>query len=201
MDTLKAYHISNWHSEPYHQNRNPAERRYRTIKSWTSTVMNRSGAPANCWLLCMIYVCYISNHIACGALNGSIPLLVLYGITPDTSITLLYILYQSVFYATHDQHFPSESEERAAFLVGSVEHCGDAMTIKLWIRSLRKSYTEVLYSQLPNQIATIDLLKMEGRPAHQNNQVLKSQLSLSDQDRMMLIHLTSSLCLNLILMT
>ena len=33
-----------------------------------------------------------------------------------------------------------------------------------------------------------------GRPTHPNNQVLKSQLSLSDQDRMMLIHLTSTLC-------
>ena len=70
MDTLRAYHISNWHSEPYHQNQNPAEWQYRTIKSWTNTVMNRSGAPANCWLLCMIYVCYILNRIACGALNG-----------------------------------------------------------------------------------------------------------------------------------
>ena len=48
MDILRAYHISNWHSEPYHQNQNPAEWRYRTIKSWTNTVMNRSGAPANC---------------------------------------------------------------------------------------------------------------------------------------------------------
>ena len=79
---LRAYHISNWHSEPYHQNQNPAEWRYRTIKSWTYTVLKRSGAPANCWLLCMIYACYILNHISCGALNGSIPLLVLYGITP-----------------------------------------------------------------------------------------------------------------------
>ena len=59
MDILRAYHISNWYSEPYHQNQNPAEWRYRTIKSWTNTFMNRSGAPANCWLLCMIYVCYI----------------------------------------------------------------------------------------------------------------------------------------------
>ena len=25
MDFLIAYHISNWHSEPYHQNQNPAE--------------------------------------------------------------------------------------------------------------------------------------------------------------------------------
>ena len=131
MDILRAYHISNWHSEPYHQNQNPAEWQYRTIKSWTNTVMNRSGAPANCWLLCMIYVCYILNHIACGALNGLIPFLVLYGITPDISIMLLYTFYQPVFYATHDQHFPSESEERAAFWVGFGEHCGDAMTHKL----------------------------------------------------------------------
>ena len=130
MDTLRACHISNWHSEPYHQNQNPAEWRYRTIKCWTNTVMNRSGPPANCWLLCMLYVCYILNHIACGALNGSIPLLVLYGITSDISIMVLYTFYQPVFYATHDQHFPSESAERAAFWVGFGEHCGDAMVCK-----------------------------------------------------------------------
>ena len=64
MDILGAYHISNWYSEPYLQKQNPAEWRYRTIKSWTNTVMNRSGAPANCWLLCLIYVCYVLNHIA-----------------------------------------------------------------------------------------------------------------------------------------
>ena len=64
-------------------------------------------------------------------MNGSIPLLVLYGITPDISIMLLYTFYQPVFYATYDQHFPSESEERAAFWVEFGEHCGDAMTHKL----------------------------------------------------------------------
>ena len=114
MDNLRAYHISNWHSEPYHQNQNPAEWRYRTIKSWTNTVMNRSGAPANCWLLCLIYMCYLLNHIACSALDGKIPLLALTGITPDISIILLFTFYQPVFFATYDQHFPSESEERLA---------------------------------------------------------------------------------------
>ena len=64
MDILRAYHISNWHSDPYHENHNLAEWRYRTIESWTNTVMNRSGAPANCWLLCLIYVRYLINHIA-----------------------------------------------------------------------------------------------------------------------------------------
>ena len=62
--------------------------------------MSRSGAPANCWLLCMIYVCYILNHIACGALNGSIPLLVLCGITPDISIMLLYT-FTNLYFMLH----------------------------------------------------------------------------------------------------
>ena len=139
MDILRAYHISNWHSEPYHQNQNPAEWRYRTIKSWTNTVMNRSGAPANCWLLCLIYVCYLLNHIACTALDGKIPLLALTGITPDISINLLFTFYQPVFYAIYDQHFPSESEERAGYWVGFGEHCGDAMTHKMLDHDTQKN--------------------------------------------------------------
>ena len=131
MDFLRAYHIPNWHSEPYRQNQNPAEWRYRTIKSWSNTVMNRSGAPDNCWRLCLIYVSYLLNHIACSALDGKIPLLALTGITPDISIILLFTFYQPVFYATYDQHFPSESEERADYWVGFGEHCGDAMTHKI----------------------------------------------------------------------
>ena len=63
--------------------------------------------------------------------NGSIPVLILYGITPDISIMLLYTFYQPVCYATHNQCFPSKSQERAAFWVGFGEHCGYAMTHKL----------------------------------------------------------------------
>ena len=88
MDILRAYHISNWHSEPYHQNQNPAEWRYRTIKS--------------------------------------------------CSIILLFTFYQPVFYATYDQHFPSESEERAGYWVGFGEHCGDAMTHKILDQDTQK---------------------------------------------------------------
>ena len=42
-DFLRMYHSSSWNSEPYHQNQNPAEGRYCTLKSWTNTIMNRSG--------------------------------------------------------------------------------------------------------------------------------------------------------------
>ena len=76
-------------------------------------------------------MCYLLNHIGCSALDGKIPLLALSGITPDISIILLFTFYQPVFYATYDQHFPSESEERAGYWVGFGEHCGDAMTHKI----------------------------------------------------------------------
>ena len=55
-DILRAYNINDWQSEPYHQNQNPAEWQYRTIKAWTNTIMNRTGAPAHCWLLTLQYV-------------------------------------------------------------------------------------------------------------------------------------------------
>ena len=76
-------------------------------------------------------MCYLLIHIACTVLDGKIPLFVLTGITPDISIILLFTFYQPVFYATYDQNFPSESEERAGYCVGFVEHCGDAMTHKI----------------------------------------------------------------------
>ena len=79
MDIVRAYHISYWHSEHYHQNQNPPEWRYWTIKSWTNTVMNRSGAQQRA--SCLIYVCYLLNHISCAALDGKITLFTSTGIT------------------------------------------------------------------------------------------------------------------------
>ena len=103
-------------------------------------------------------------------------------------------------YGTHDQHFPSESEERAAFWVGFGEHYGDAMEHKL----LDKITHEIIYRSAINSITKANpnhRLEVDGgRPAHQRIQVLKFQLFLSDVDRMILIHLTSSICLTLILM-
>ena len=88
-EILRIY-SSSWHSEPYHQNQNPAEWCCRTIKAWTNTTLNRTGAPAHCWLLCMSYACYILNHLSCKSLKGQLPLTKLYGITPDISIIKMY---------------------------------------------------------------------------------------------------------------
>ena len=130
-DILRMYHSSSWNSEPYHQNQNPAEGRYCTLKCWTNTIMNRTGASDDCWLLCMIHASYILNHLSCEALDGNVPVGMLYGISPDISIILLYTFYQPVFYGTHNQSCPSVSEERAAHWVGFGEDVGDALTHKL----------------------------------------------------------------------
>ena len=129
-DIHRMYHSSSWNSVPYHQNQNPAEGQYCTLKSWTNTIMSRTGAPAHCWLLCTIHASYILNNLSCEALDGNSPQCMLYGVSPDTSILLLSTFYQPVFSATHNQSYPSVSEERAARWVGFGEHVGDALTHK-----------------------------------------------------------------------
>ena len=169
------YHSSSWNSEPYHQNPNPAEGRYCTLKSWTNTIMNRSGAPADCWLLCMIHASYILNHLSFEALGGNVPLGMLYGVSPDISIILLYTFYQPVFYATHKQSYPSASEERAARWVGFGEHVGDALTHKLLDddtkKILNRSAVRPSDSAHPNKCLVSD--------GGESSQTPTNQLSLS----------------------
>ena len=89
----------------------------------------------------MSYICYLLNHISCESLKGQIPLNELNGVTPDISILIMYTFYQSVYYASHNQSFPSTSEDKHAFWVGIAEHVGDAITHKL----LDSSSNKIIY--------------------------------------------------------
>ena len=53
LDILRALFISSWQSEPHQQQQNRAERKYQTLKRYTNTILNRTGAPAYTWLLCL----------------------------------------------------------------------------------------------------------------------------------------------------
>jgi hypothetical protein len=72
-DILRAIVAPNRFSEPYNEHQNPAERRILDVKSGTRTVMDRTGTPAQWWLLCMTYVIYILNHIALSSLGWETP--------------------------------------------------------------------------------------------------------------------------------
>ena len=92
-DIIRMYHSCSWHSEPYHQNQNPSKWCYRTIKARISTILNMSGPPANCWLLCMSDVCHLLNHICCESLKGLISLTKLCGVIRDISILMMHTFH------------------------------------------------------------------------------------------------------------
>ena len=138
--------------------------------------MNRSGAPADCWLLCMIHASYILNHLSCDALGGNVPLGMLSGVSPDISILLLYTFYQPVFYNTHNQSYPSTSEERAARWVGFGEHVGDALTHKLLDDDTKKILYRSAVRPSDSAHPTNIWYLMEGRAPRPPNQLSLSGL-------------------------
>ena len=131
LDILRAYCIGQWTSEPHHQNQNTMERRYQTAKRLTNVLMDRSGCPPSCWLLCLQYVCTVLNCTVARSLNWRVPLTVLTGTLVDVSPLLRFHWYQPVFYTLEHSTFPSESKEALGYFVGLSPNCGHAMTFKV----------------------------------------------------------------------
>ena len=62
-DLLRSLFIKQYESEPYHQHQNKAEQCYGVVKKYINTLMNLTGAPAHCWLLCLgLYLCPSECH-------------------------------------------------------------------------------------------------------------------------------------------
>ena len=153
-DIFRMYHSSSWHSEPYHPNQNPSERWYRTIKAWTTTILDTIGAPGNCWLFCKSYVCYLLNHISCDYLKGQIPLTNLCGVTPDTSIIMMYTFYQSVYYASHNQSFPPVVKNNMPSGLVLVNMSVMLSPTNSWTSPATRSFTDLLFIKLMRLIPT-----------------------------------------------
>jgi hypothetical protein len=145
---LRALYISAWYSEPYHQNQNFAENRYATIKATTNRVMNHSGAPANAWLLCLMYVCLLLNHLASAALNWIPTEQKLTGHTPDISKFMHFSFYEPVYYHAYDNTYPSGSNEEQGWWVGIATSVGDALTYKILTKHKKIVYRSAICSAL-----------------------------------------------------
>ena len=85
------------------------------------------------------------------------------------------IFYQPVFYATHNQSYPSISKERAAHWVGFGEHVGDALT-SFFMMTPRKSSTDLVLDLQILPIPTRDWYQMEGRAPRPPNPLSLSGL-------------------------
>lgn len=130
-EILRALYIGQWTSEPHRQNQNVMERRYQTAKRLTNLLLDRTGAPPSCWLLCLQYVCNVLNCTASPSLGWKIPLSILLGVTVDVSPLLRFYWFQPVFYAIDDAGFPSDSKEALGRFVGISTNCGHTMTFKV----------------------------------------------------------------------
>ena len=130
-----APHIEDYQSEPYHQDQNNAENCFGPAKRYTNTVMNTSGCPACCWLLCLQYICVVLHHLASPTLQGICPVPALQGTTPDISFMLHSSFYEPVYYridsSEPDFHFPSPSNEKKGYWVGFADNPGDRLTWRI----------------------------------------------------------------------
>ena len=141
-DLLRSLFIQDYQSEPYHQHQNKAENRFGLAKHYTNTVMNTSGCPACCWLLCLQYICVVLNHLASPTLQGICPVQALEGTTPDISFLLHFSFYEPVYYridsSEPDLNFPSSSNEKKDYWVGFADNQGDSLTWRILTEDTQK---------------------------------------------------------------
>ena len=141
-DLLRSLFIKDYQSEPYHQHQNKAENRFGLAKRYTNTVMNTSGCPACCWLLCLQYICVVLNHLASPTLQGICPVQALEGTTPDISFLLHFSFYEPIYYridsSEPDLNFPSSSNEKKGYWVGFADNQGDSLTWRILTEDTRK---------------------------------------------------------------
>ena len=95
---LTSSEVSSSSNMSQNQHQNKAEQRYGVVKRYINTVMNLTGAPDHCWLLCMLYVCNLLNATASPALGGLTPLQALTGQVPDISHFLHFSFWGPIYY-------------------------------------------------------------------------------------------------------
>ena len=141
-DLLRSLFIKDYQSEPYHQHQNKAENCFGLAKRYTNTVMNTSGCPACCWLLCLQYTCVVLNHLASPTLQGICPVQALEGTTPDISFLLHFSFYEPIYYridsSEPDLNFPSSSNEKKGYWVGFADNQGDSLTWRILTEDTQK---------------------------------------------------------------
>ena len=166
-DLLHSLFIQDYQSEPYHQHQNKAENRFGLAKRYTNTVMNTSGCPACCWLLCLQYICVVLNHLASPTLQGICPVQALQGTTPDVSFLLHFSFYEPVYYridsSEPDLNFPSSSNEKKGYWVRFADIQVDSFTWRILTEDTQKI---IIRSGVRSVQQTSILHHLQGRGPH-----------------------------------
>jgi hypothetical protein len=125
-EVLRMYSIADFQCEPHYQHQNLAKRRIQEVKKLNDAVMDKTATPSKMWLLCLLYVVFLQNHLTVESL-GKTPLKVATGQQPDFSALLQFRWWEPVYYSVPST-FPEESCEKLGQWVGVAETQGDTLT-------------------------------------------------------------------------
>jgi hypothetical protein len=126
---LRMYCIADFLCEPHYQHQNYSERRIQELMKTDTALLDCAGTPAAFWLLTILYVIKLMNHLAVASLDWKTPLEVAHGQKPDFLPFLQFCWWEPVYYeAPATSGFPSDSVEKTGRRVGISEHQGDVLT-------------------------------------------------------------------------
>ena len=132
LEILRNYNIIKHNSEAGHQNQNPGERRLQDAKRTTQTLMDRTGTPAASWLLTLLFVVGLFNHITNAQINDMAPITKAKNLPVDVSKILHFRWLESVYHCQCDgESFPSSNNERSGWWCGPAEDVGNVLCYQI----------------------------------------------------------------------
>ena len=134
---------------PCYQHQNFVERRHKTAKKCTNTLLDRTGAPLCSWFLAMIYVCFVLNHTYNVTIKN-IPMNAATGSTCDISPLHRFHFLQHVYFNLDDSNFPSGSIEETGWLAGIIENSGHDMNFMFLTYLIIKLLADLMSGQQAN---------------------------------------------------
>ena len=128
LEILRKCNIIKHNSEAGHQNQNPGECRMQDVKRTSRALMGRTGTPAALWLLTVLFVVGLFNHVANAQIDNMAPITKAKNKPVDVSKHLHFRWLEPVHFRQCDgESFPSSNNERAGWWVGPAEDTGNVL--------------------------------------------------------------------------
>ncbi len=187
VDIFRTYCVGrHYTSEPHHQWQNPAERCIQDLKRMVNGLMDRTGARACEWLLCLLFVVQLMNVLSQDSLNGMTAYQATTGQLPDISAYLAYTWRQPVLFwpIPGDKSFPGgESKEELGWWMGPTKDQGDILTYYVLSQRTDQLYvrSEIRPADSPRNLrAERDLRVSTGTEGDRESQNFPFVQSLAD---------------------
>jgi len=126
LDILHHCNIIKHNSEAGHQNQNPGECQMQDVKRTTQTLMDCTGTPAAFWLLTVLFVVGLFNHVTNAQIDNMAPITKAKNQPVNVSKCLHFRWLEPVCFRQCDgESFPSSNNKRPGWWVGPAHETGN----------------------------------------------------------------------------